>query len=167
MNYKNSERDAEIFEARQRGETFASIGRRYGISTSRALSIFDAETRRRKGVEFVSNKDWRTMMPLEALGFGVRAQCCLRNAFHGLTMGEIAEQFSSGDFTRPMSERVPGFGKKSWEEIVVWLAKKGVELPDAAKPKPTLPLDRRLKMIRDKIAKLKAQEAEVLRLLGR
>lgn len=35
----NKQRDKEIYEARQKGETYTSIGRRYGISTERVRQI--------------------------------------------------------------------------------------------------------------------------------
>lgn len=40
-------RNEEIFNRRERGETFAALAREYGISTTRVTHIYDTERRRR------------------------------------------------------------------------------------------------------------------------
>ncbi len=116
------DRNLKIFRAKLAGEDTIEIAEQYGVSVSRIRQICDRQRRlhiaheRRANIEEMT-KDWRSM-PVNFARISARLCNVLRNE-NFETMGEVADDFTSGNFDKRLP--IPNFGREVREELNTWI----------------------------------------------
>lgn len=114
-----SKRNEAIYKAAQRGESWAEIGRKFGICRERVRQIVLKQRRLAEHAE--ATKGATPDGPIQNYTMSARAANCLKNE-NIVTLRQLEE------YTEAELLRVPNFGRKSLEEIVKLCKREGIQL---------------------------------------
>jgi hypothetical protein len=127
-----TERNLRMLARRRSGESFATIARSYGISSTRVRQIIDREDARlRRAAELkeaATSPQQPSILLLPPRLRSMLAKVCGRSDF---TPQDVIEL----DYTPAMFLlRMPGFGGTDWKHLNAWLKMAGLSLE---RPQPT------------------------------
>ena len=113
-----NQRNEQIFQARLTGESTIEIAKRFNVSVSRVRQVYDMQWRI-KNTQIVRGQtgDWRSM-PVRYAKISSRLCNVLCNE-NFQTMGEVADDFTSGNFDKRLP--IPNFGGVAQNELNTWV----------------------------------------------